>query len=96
MAEGEGRQRGRVVRAPDLKSVGRGFKSRSDCKLTASGLTGCHYLNSALLARPRYSNKRNQRNELTSYFCGFLCLCPVYAIKMNFDMSKKFYSDDSC
>ena len=24
------RQRGRVVRAPDLKSVGRGFKSRSD------------------------------------------------------------------
>ena len=25
------RQRGRVVRAPDLKSVGRGFKSRSDC-----------------------------------------------------------------
>ena len=26
----DGRQRGRVVRAPDLKSVGRGFKSRSD------------------------------------------------------------------
>ena len=25
-----GRQRGRVVRAPDLKSGGRGFKSRSD------------------------------------------------------------------
>ena len=25
-----GRQRGRVVRASDLKSVGRGFKSRSD------------------------------------------------------------------
>ena len=25
------RQRGRVVRAPDLKSIGRGFKSRSDC-----------------------------------------------------------------
>ena len=25
-----GRQRGRVVRAPDLKSVGRGCKSRSD------------------------------------------------------------------
>ena len=25
------RQRGRVVRVPDLKSVGRGFKSRSDC-----------------------------------------------------------------
>ena len=24
------RQRGRVVRAPDLKSLGRGFKSRSD------------------------------------------------------------------
>ena len=24
------RQRGRVVGAPDLKSVGRGFKSRSD------------------------------------------------------------------
>ena len=24
------RQRGRAVRAPDLKSVGRGFKSRSD------------------------------------------------------------------
>ena len=27
------RQRGRVVRAPDLKSVGRGFKSRSDRQL---------------------------------------------------------------
>ena len=26
----EGRQRGQVVRASDLKSVGRGFKSRSD------------------------------------------------------------------
>ena len=26
----EGRQRGRVVRAPDLKSGGHGFKSRSD------------------------------------------------------------------
>ena len=25
-----GRQRGRVVRASDLKSVGRGFRSRSD------------------------------------------------------------------
>ena len=27
---GVGRQRGRVVRASDLKTVGRGFKSRSD------------------------------------------------------------------
>ena len=26
----QGRQRGRVLRASDLKSVGRGFKSRSD------------------------------------------------------------------
>ena len=26
----QGRQRGRVVRAPDLKSGGHGFKSRSD------------------------------------------------------------------
>ena len=44
MTEREGRERGRVVRAPDLKPVGRGFKSRSDCKLTASGLAGFHYL----------------------------------------------------
>ena len=64
----KGRQRGRAVRAPDLKSGGRGFKTRSD---HLAGVVSAELVNRQLVCLLSFGIFKP--TMFSTYICFFQC-----------------------